>query len=179
MTKYASERELIRLCLNDDKKAQRQLVEQFGPPVFGYIKYYLNDQYEAQDILQEVFIAAFKGLANFHNDSSVIHWLKTIAKNKIYHFVKTKWKSNVDVVDTISFSDSVTDESILNTINKAEILAEVDKLPEINKVVFLMNVVEGYKHQEIATILEISEEASRSRLFKAKKILQTNLKAYL
>lgn len=178
MPMYENEKELIRLCLNDDKKAQRKLVDQYGPPIFGYIKYYLNNASEAQDILQEVFIAAFKSLTGFQGESSLYHWLRIIAKNKIYHHIKTKWKSSVDVIEPTSFPDSVMDETILSTINKNEILAEVDKLPEINKVVFLMHVVEGYRHQEIATILEISEEACRSRLFKAKKILQESLKTY-
>ena len=178
MPMYENEKELIRLCLNDDKKAQRKLVDKYGPPIFGYIKYYLNNASEAQDILQEVFIAAFKSLPSFQGESSLYHWLKIIAKNKIYHHIKTKWKSSVDVIEPTLFPDSVMDETILSTINKNEILAEVDKLPEINKVVFLMHVVEGYRHQEIATILEISEEACRSRLFKAKKILQESLKTY-
>lgn len=178
MPMYENEKELIRLCLNDDKKAQRKLVDQYGPSIFGYIKYYLNNASEAQDILQEVFIAAFKSLPSFQGESSLYHWLKIIAKNKIYHHIKTKWKSSVDVIEPTLFPDSVMDETILSTINKNEILAEVDKLPEINKVVFLMHVVEGYRHQEIATILEISEEACRSRLFKAKKILQESLKTY-
>ena len=178
MPMYENEKELIRLCLNDDKKAQRKLVDQYGPSIFGYIKYYLNNASEAQDILQEVFIAAFKSLPSFQGESNLYHWLRIIAKNKIYHHIKTKWKSSVDVIEPTLFPDSVMDETILSTINKNEILAEVDKLPEINKVVFLMHVVEGYRHQEIATILEISEEASRSRLFKAKKILQESLKTY-
>ena len=117
-------------------------------------------------------------MTGFQGESSLYHWLRIIAKNKIYHHIKTKWKSSVDVIEPTSFPDSVMDETILSTINKNEILAEVDKLPEINKVVFLMHVVEGYRHQEIATILEISEEACRSSLFKAKKILQESLKTY-
>ena len=170
--------ELVKLCLNDDKKAQRRLVDQYGPPIFGYIKYYLKDSYEAQDILQDVFISAFKNLPNFKGESSLFQWLKIIAKHKIYHHIKTKWKSNVDMIEPNSFPDSSFDETILSTINKNEILDEVAKLPEINKVVFLMTVVEGYKHQEIAAILDISEEASRSRLFKAKKMLQESLKIF-
>jgi RNA polymerase sigma-70 factor (ECF subfamily) len=175
---YKNEKELIRLCLQDDKKAQRKLVDQYGPPIFGYIKFYLNDPVEAQDILQEVFIAAFKSLPDFHGDCLIYHWLKVIAKNKLYRHVKTKWKSSVDMKEPNSFPDSSIDETILSTINKNEILAEVDKLPEINRVAFLMHVVEGYSHQDIASILGITEEASRSRLFKAKKILQESLKIY-
>lgn len=178
MLMYENEKELIQLCLNDDKNAQRKLVDQYGPPILGYMKYYLKDSYEAQDILQDVFISAFKNLPHFKGESSLFQWLKIIAKNKIYHHIKTKWKSSVDMIEPNSFPDSTFDETILSTINKNEILDEVDKLPEINKVVFLMNVIEGYRHQEIASILEISEEASRSRLFKAKKILQESLKTY-
>ncbi|MBK8888131.1 MAG: hypothetical protein IPN46_16990 [Saprospiraceae bacterium] len=60
---------------NDDRKARRKLVDQYGPPIFGYIKYYLNNASEAQDILQEVFIAAFKSLPSFQGESSLYHWL--------------------------------------------------------------------------------------------------------
>jgi RNA polymerase sigma factor (sigma-70 family) len=169
------EKQLVSRCLENDKLAQKELVDYYGPYIYGYISNYLNNKENAKDVLQETFIAVFKSLESFRSESGLYAWIKTIAQNKCYHYIKTKWHTSVYNYEHTIAIEAQDDFNILSELNEKEILNIIDTLDPANKVVFLMHVVDGLKHSDIAKEIGITEEASRSRLFKAKKALQQKL----
>lgn len=166
------EQELINRCLANNKAAQKELVESYGPAMYANIIRYVGKTDEAEDILQEVFISVFKALPNFQHNSTLGHWIKTITMNSIFKSAKSHWKQKVDIVETVEYDNIFDQNDAIEKMKEEDIISAVNELPEINRVVFMMYAVEGYSHEEIGQILEISEEGSRSRLFKARKLLR-------
>ena len=162
---------LIKRCLDNNRQAQKQLVDSYGPAMYANILRYVKKEDEAQDLLQEVFISVFQALPKFKGKSTLGHWIKTITMNKVFKNAKSRWNRHVDSNAVPEDYDTVTLDSIEDQLFADDIMKKVDGLPDINRVVFLMHTVEGYGHNEIGKLLGISEEGSRSRLYKARKLL--------
>ncbi len=172
MPQQTKERDLINRCLINNRLAQKELVDSYGPAMYANIIRYVGQTDEAEDILQEVFISVFNALPNFQYNSTLGHWIKTITMNRVFKSAKSRWKKNVDVMETVEYNNIFDHNEALEKMKEADIITAVNELPEINKVVFMMHAVEGYNHDEIGKIIGISEEGSRSRLFKARKLLR-------
>ena len=131
----------------------------------------LNDYDEANDVLQEAFINVFQKIEQFKKQSSLGAWIKTIViRTAIRHLKKHK--------DYDSFEPNKHDEITYNKENiDGKILEKIImSLPVGYRTVFILAEIEGYKHKEIAEILNISEGTSKSQLFNAKRILRDILK---
>jgi RNA polymerase sigma-70 factor (ECF subfamily) len=132
----------------------------------------LNDHELARDATQETFIKVFKILEQFQFRSTLGAWIKTIVIHTSLKILK-KQKAFVFV----DLSDSIKliswDEPMSGEYLEKAILS----LPSGYRVIFLLIEVEGYKHREVAEMLNISEGTSKSQLFHAKKYLKTILSA--
>ena len=132
----------------------------------------LNDHELARDATQETFIQVFKILEQFQFRSTLGAWIKTIVIHTSLKILK-KQKAFVFV----DLSDSIKliswDEPMSGEYLEKAILS----LPSGYRVIFLLIEVEGYKHREVAEMLNISEGTSKSQLFHAKKYLKTILSA--
>ena len=138
---------------------------------------YARDHKEAEDILQEAFIRVFTALAQFRSEGSLEGWirrivvntaLRTLQKNKIPFSGAGPELENIPAVDA----------DALSRLSAEELLGLISTLPDGYRVVFNLNVLEGYDHQEIDDMLNISVATSRSQLFKARKLLQTQIENY-
>tara|TARA_R110002124_G_scaffold286014_1_gene465676 strand:- start:1498 stop:1929 length:432 start_codon:yes stop_codon:yes gene_type:complete len=134
---------------------------------------------EAEDIVQEAFIKAFSKLEHYKAEVSFGAWLKRIVINKCIDVLKSKRQRlieleehHLNVVDIDYENEWLVDEDI--TID--EIKSAMERLPEKYKFVVILYLVEGYDHQEISEILNISEVASRTQLSRGKQKLQNELK---
>lgn len=162
---------LIQRCLQQDRTAQRQLYEKYKSAMFSVAYRILADHEDANDALQEAFIAAFTDLHSFRQDSTFGAWLKTIVIRKALY--KNKWQHKHEGYqmaaeqETPTFPDSLTGEMLDKAIRN---------LPDGCRAVFSLIEVEGYSHKETAVLLQISEGTSKSQLYYAKKLLQTALK---
>jgi RNA polymerase sigma factor (sigma-70 family) len=165
------ENSIIQQCLQNDRLAQRQLYEKYKSAMFSVAYRILADYDEANDALQEAFIAAFGDLASFRQDSSFGAWLKTIVVRKALY--KNKWRRKHESYETVlgqetpMWHDALTGE----ILDKA-----IRSLPDGYRAVFSLIEIEGYSHKETAELLQISEGTSKSQLFHAKKQLQESLK---
>lgn len=182
MPKQTKDRELISRCLDNDRLAQRELVDSYGPAMYSNIIRYIGKTSEAEDILQEVFIAVFNDLPNFQHNSTLGHWIKTITMYKVFKSSKSRWKIQVEIKESVEYKNIFDQNDAIERMNEEDLMQSINELPEINKVVFMMHTVDGYSHDEIGGMLGISEEGSRSRLFKARKILRallTSVKSFI
>ena len=130
----------------------------------------MNNQTDAEDMLQEAFAEAFRRLESFRFESTFGAWLKRITINKCINELKRRriQLEYTDQPQTIDIADE-TEE-----MNNASLTAERIKhamalLPDGYRVVFSLYLLEGYDHEEIAQILNISESTSKTQLMRAKK----------
>jgi len=173
-----TENELIRRCLNNEKAAMKELYDSYAPKMFGVCLRYAKNQMEAEDILQDAFIKVFANLHRFKFQGSFEGWLRrTIVNTSINHYKKNLKHAREMDIDDIE-AENQKEERVLDRMSADEILAVVQTLPEGYRVVFNLNVLEGYTHKMIGEMLDISENTSKSQLLRAKRLLREKIKRH-
>jgi RNA polymerase sigma factor (sigma-70 family) len=170
-----SEDELIAGCLKGRSKAQEQLYESFSRRMLVVCMRYSKARQDAEDILQEAFIKVFKNLHTFRRDCPLEAWIKRIVVFTALKHNRSKWHQQPaeDVYQLAEDLDPV--ENPLSQYHFQELLGMIQKLPVRCQLVFNLYAIEGYQHNEIAQMLEISEGTSKSQYARARQLLQSML----
>jgi RNA polymerase sigma factor (sigma-70 family) len=166
----------IERCLNNDSRAQEELYQRFAPKMYGICLRYTKNQMEAEDILQEGFIRVFRHLKDYRNEGSLEGWIRRTIVNTAINFYKKRIKFQQDVSLDQTEPISNEEENALDKLSAMELLACIKELPDGYRMVFNLNVIEGYTHKEIGDMLNISENTSKSQLSRARSVLQGKLK---
>ena len=170
-----SDKELIERCLENDPRAQEFLYKRFSRRMYGVCLRFARNTLEADDILQEGFIKVFSFLKDFRHDGSLEGWVRRTIVNTAINYYNSKLNEwNETSIDKAESYQSVT-EDILDKISTNDLLNLIRELPEGYRMVFNLYVIEGYNHQEIAEMLHISENTSKSQLSRARMALQDRL----
>ncbi len=173
-----SESDLIRGCIEGDRRMQEELYRRFSPKMYAVCLRYASNADEAQDILQDGFIKVFKKLESFRGEGSFEGWIRRIFVNTaIEHFRRKKYMQPVTEREENTIEGKYI--SVLDELAEKDILQLVTQLSPGYRTVFNMYVVEGYSHKEIGDMLGISEGTSKSQLSRAKAILQDLVKKYI
>ncbi len=170
-----SEEQIIRGCKKNERKAQRLLYDRYAPKMLGVCMRYAQNRHEAEDILQEGFIKIFLRIKQFENKGSFEGWIKKIIVNTaISNFRKNNRHYYHEEIDNISENNTRT--YVPNyEFTKNELLQVIRELPEGYRIVFNLFAIEGYKHKEIAELLNINETTSKSQFSRAKKLIKKRL----
>ena len=170
-----SEEDLINRCLKNDQKAHEVLYKRFAPKMYGVCMRFAKNQMEADDILQEGFIKVFTNLKSFRNEGSLEGWIRrTIVNTAINLYKKNlKHQKDTDLEQAEVIQNQETNS--LEKLSVQELLKLIMELPTGYRVVFNLNVIEGYSHKEIGDLLKISENTSKSQLSRARLALQKKL----
>lgn len=171
---HTSEKKLIEQALAKSRKAQEQLYKLHAPKMLSVCRYYIKDLHEAEDIMVTSFFKAFQKLETFQKEGSFQGWLRKIAVNECISFLRKK--KELFFTDSVEDYNNEVQDDLNNRFDVAEIQQLIDELPEGYKMVFMLYAIEGYKHQEIAEMLQISVSTSKSQLFKGRKVLQERIK---
>ena len=171
--------DIIEQCKLNNRKAQLQLYNQYCDGMFVVAKRFVKDTLEAEDIVQESFIKAFLKLHQYKAEVTFGAWLKRIVINKSIDLLKSKRQQmlELDEVHLKVVDSSYEDEWLVDdAITLDEVKNAISELPDKYKYVVMMFLVEGYDHQEIAEVLNITEVASRTQLSRGKAKLKEILK---
>jgi len=169
--------EIIDGCYQGSRKHQEALYNMFASKMFGVCLTYTKDRDLAQDILHDGFFKVFKKFDKYNSQWNLSSWIRRIVVNTaIDHFRKTNRMSNVDFQEA-TYLAGTYDE--VNEISETSDLSDIiNMLPHGAKTVFNLYTVEGYKHKEIANMLDISVGTSKSQLSKAKSVLRDLVNKY-
>ncbi len=171
-----NEKELVKRLKKKDKKAQKILFDKYSALFYAMSLRYAYSSDEAQDIMQEGFLRIFRNIKQFSGKGSFEGWMKRIIINNAinyYHkYYKYRYHDDVSESVKIETNDKLYDE---NDFTYEELLSLINDLPPGYKTIFNLYAVEGFKHKEIAKMLKISENTSKSQYHRAKKILQDKL----
>jgi len=171
---FKNESSLIKRASSGNRDAQQRIYEIHAPKMLSICRQYIEDIQHAEDAMLKGFLKVFTHLKDFKQEGSFEGWIRKIMVRESISFLRQHKK--------LEFQEDIGQETaeIFNNINSemdvADIQSLIDSLPEGYKMVFVMYAVEGYKHSEIAKMLDISEGTSKSQLFKARKMLQGKLK---
>lgn len=167
-----SEKTLIHKAMQQDRLAQKKLFDQYAPSMLGICRQYIQDFHFAEDVMITGFTKAFKALSEFDPERSLGAWLRQIMVYESISFLRKRIHDFKEMSEDIYLSD----QNLIETHSELDAIQfYIDQLPEGYRTVFLLYAVEGYKHHEIAQMLDISEGTSKSQLHKAREILKTQL----
>ncbi len=168
---------LIEGCRKNKRSAQIRIYELYYKAMYNTSLRIVQNREEAEDIMQEAFLDAFKKIQLYKGTGSFGSWLKRIVVNKSIDHLRAK-KDTLSLEEEIIAAEDVEDtahedEAFLNnTFTRLEdIRTAIDNLADHHKTVISLHLLEGYDHQEIAQILKISYNNARARYFRAKKEL--------
>ncbi len=163
---------LIQDCQSNKRAAQRMLYDRYSDMLMGIAQRYARDDHESFDILQNSFMKIFTKINSFViGEGSFEGWMNRIVVNEalqLYRKNKKIFYSDTEIMN----NQPEVENSAIDLLEAEDILKLLEDLPDGYRIVFNLNVVEGYSHKEIGEILGIKESASRSQLSRAKKVLQ-------
>ncbi|SEM11390.1 RNA polymerase sigma-70 factor, ECF subfamily [Aquimarina amphilecti] len=163
-------KDLIEKSKSGDRNSQYKLYELYVDAMYNVSMRILGIREDAEDIIQDSFVDAFKNLTSFRYESTFGSWLKRIVINKSINHLKVK-KIPITPLDQHEYHIS---EEIIESINTSDIdkiKKGITKLPSGYKQIINLYLIEGYDHIEISEILEISSSTSKSQYHRAKKKL--------
>jgi len=165
--------DLIRGCRVNDRKAQVQVYKLYYKAMYNTALRILNNAVEAEDVMQESFLEAFRKIETYREESSFGTWLKRIVISKsVDSFRKSRDLVSLDEYDT-EVQEQMEDENYIQVLSTRveEIRKAIHALPDNHRVILSLFLLEGYDHEEIAQILNISYGLSRTRYSRARKKL--------
>ena len=172
------ETELLLRCKKDDRRAHHELYSMCYPFLYSICRRYYVNQEDRMSALNMSFVKIIRNVNSFLKKEKEIPfelWIRRITINHIIdEFRKNKtYKENHDLRDLQEAEYMHPNyDPALEKAKLEEILFAIDRLPEMNRTVFNLFVLDGYKHEEIAGMLKISANTSKVHLHRAKKKLQ-------
>lgn len=162
---------LIHECKNNVPQSQRTLFYHFYNDMARIVMRYCADLDDAKEVLNDGFYSVFSNIKTFKGDSQFKTWMTTIFIRE--SIKKINRNKRIPSVGSISLENELEnlasdDDNVLDRIETKEMMALIDQLPRIEKVVFNLHFFEGYKHKEIAELCGFSEGTSRWYLNGAK-----------
>ncbi len=172
----SNDQQIVEACIRQDRVAQRKLYEQFSGKLFGVAMRYMKDREEAQDVLQDAFVKIFRKIDTFRFDCPLEAWMRKIVVNTALKVLQKnaqmKW---VDIAGQYDLEDRNQQNLGLENMKMETLLGMVNELPEGSRMIFNLYTIEGYKHQEIAEMLDINEGTSKSQYARAKTLLSEKI----
>lgn len=178
--------QLLHNIISGDKKAEKQLVDEYQVKVYNICYGLVHNSYDAEDLTQEVFIEVILNAEKFRGDSKLGTWIYRIAVNRSLNFIrdnkKRKWWKQID--DLLSFNEEsknypiVTENTMHDSEEKKVLQIAISKLPINQRVAFTLNKIDELSYKEVAEVMNLGHSAVESLIHRAKKNLQKLLINY-
>ena len=182
---------LVRLAQSGQRSAFSELAERYAPRVYRTARHITKNDQDAEDVLQDAFLKAYRKLDQFQGDSLFSTWLTRIAVNEaLMRLRKGKKRKTVSLDESIDTGDGEvtrevadereTPEEALGREETRRLLeSAVDSLSETYRPVFVLRDVEGWSTEETAEMLDLSLSAVKSRLLRARLQIREKLQRRL
>jgi RNA polymerase sigma-70 factor, ECF subfamily len=175
----ADEAELIARCRAEERAAHDELYNRFRRQVAGNLYRVLGDRTDLEDLVQEVFVIAFRGLDRFRGDARLSTWLYRICVNVALGRIRTRKRRpaayGVNDLDAASPDPSLTDrpetpdKSLERREDRERVYRALETLPPKKRIVFYLHEIEGLDLKEIAYLVDSNPVTVRTRLFYARR----------
>ena len=167
--------ELIERCKTGDREAHYKLYRQYSRAMYNVGFRITGNADDADDVLQEAFISAFRNLDHYRGDASFGAWLKRIVVNKAINALQKRKHEPLPDDDRWDVPEPAEAGEYREELTIDRVKKAIEELPDGYRAVLSLYLLEGYDHQEIAGIMGISESTSKSQLNRAKGKLREKL----
>jgi RNA polymerase sigma-70 factor (ECF subfamily) len=172
------DRELAARCLAGDREAFEGLYRQHADRLYNLV-YRMAGGTEADDLLQDVFLQAYRKLGSYKGESSLGTWLYRLAMNLCLDRLRSRQSKMAGMTDSLDDERSapaVSPERPADAhASRLDLEQAIETLPPSYRAAFVLHDVEGYQHDEVARLLGIAEGSSKSLLHKARMKLRARL----
>ncbi len=174
-TLHSEDKDLIQGCRQKDRLAQKYLYQRYYGKMLGICMRYTSQKSEAIDVLNQAFLKVFEKIDQYQPSGSFSGWIAKIVFNTAIDYIRrhTLYK---EVMDYNSEQEVSMDAAIFEQLYVEDLYQSIQRLPASSRNVFSLYVIDGYKHREIADLLNISINTSKWQLAEARKQLQKDLK---
>jgi RNA polymerase sigma-70 factor (ECF subfamily) len=176
----------VVLAVRGDEKAYSELTQKYQKPLYFHVCKMIRNPDFAEDLVQDIFLKAFKSLKNYKNDYAFSTWLYRIATNHTIDYLRKKKLETLsihadDSDDThatiqLADEDSFTDEPMIRRERKNKVHEAIDQLPEKYREVILKRHIEEKSYQEIAEEMDIPLGTVKAHIFRARELLYKYMK---
>jgi RNA polymerase sigma factor (sigma-70 family) len=172
---------LIDRCREGESKAQFEIYKLYYKAMYNASLRIVEDEQEAEDIMQESFFKAFDKISTYKNEVSFGAWLRRIVVNTSIDTLKKRRLVFIPIDEALGIKSETDEESDYSLETIEQLKDAIEKLPDGYKLVLTLHLIEEYDHDEIANMLGITASTSRSQLARAKQklieIIKKNPKA--
>tara|TARA_R110002049_G_scaffold284989_3_gene465673 strand:- start:2899 stop:3477 length:579 start_codon:yes stop_codon:yes gene_type:complete len=173
---------LIQNCIGNNRRAQETLYSNYYKELYLIAMRYLSDHHDAEDAIILCFTKVFKNLNtfNYQGQGSLGKWIRTILINESIRLLNKRNQFDFQS-DLESINLPITTANSLEQMQASDILQLIEALPTGYRTIFNLYAIEGFSHKEIAALLKISENTSKTQLKKARTSLMNSInkeKAY-
>lgn len=169
---HQHEKEVIELAVENNRHAQHQIYSKFAPKMLSVCRQYIKDVHQAEDVMITAFMKAFTNLKNFEHKGSFEGWIRRIMINECISYIRVQKKVTF-IEDEYYVEEKHNYFESQFAVEDIQFL--IDNLPDGYRMVFNLYCIEGFKHQEISSMLGINEGTSKSQLYHARKMLQDTI----
>lgn len=169
--------ELIKLCLDGDNSYFTELVSRYKNLVYSIILRMINDNEEANDLAQEVFVKVYKNLDKYYPEFKFSTWIIRITTNHVIDYRRKKVKDTVPISDVeyeLSSDDSPEEAYIIKE-EKEKLNKVLNKLPDMYKIPIVLYHQQGLSYQEISDIIDEPLSKVKNRIFRGRRMLKDML----
>jgi RNA polymerase sigma factor (sigma-70 family) len=164
--------EIIAQCKAGDREAHYKLYRLYSKAMYNVSFRITGREEDAEDALQEAFISAFRNLESYRGDAAFGAWLKRIVVNKAINIVKKRRYELMPENEEWDVAEEEGPGEYREGLTVDRVRTAIQQLPDGYRAVLSLYLLEGYDHQEIAEIMNISESTSKSQLNRAKNKLK-------
>ena len=168
--------DLVERCRAGDVEAFAALYREQSPRLFALTRRMGGSPEEGEDLLQEIFLQAYRKLDSFKGDASIGTWLYRLAINHCLDYVRGRQAKMNKITETLDADASPEPVARRDTpIARIDLDRAVERLPNGCREAFVLHDVEGFDHKEVGRMLGIAEGTSKSQVFKARMKLRAML----
>ena len=174
------DQELIAACQAGKSWAQKKIYELHASAMMSVCFRYVNDRETARDLLQDGFIKVFTKADTYSGSGSFAGWIRRIFVTTAMEFLRRNdaLKQSTSIEEYSNLIEDV-DVTVLEKISSEDLMTCISELPNGYRTVFNLYAIEGFSHNEIANMLTISENTSRSQFMRARKLLQQKVQSFI
>ncbi len=172
--------DLVERCRSGDMGAFEELYRRHAPRLYNLAYRMAGSQADAEDLLQEVFLQAFRKLHSFRGESALGTWLYRLATNLCLDHVRSRQARTGKITDSLDDEEGGTLPVVARdppdlVVDRMDLERAIAELPPSYRAAFVLHDVEGFEHREVADLLAIAEGSSKSLVHKARLRLRSLL----
>ncbi|MGB1262074.1 MAG: RNA polymerase sigma factor [Cognaticolwellia sp.] len=171
------ESQWIAQAQQGDQQAFQQLYESHHRRIYALCWRMMADKDSAEDACQEVFVQLWQKISNFRGESKFSTWLHSVASNIVLgHIRKNKtWIQRIFSIEEKAIKAQAVEDAVEDMPDCSNLDKKIQQLPERARLVFVLFALEGYRHEEIANMLDMAVGTSKAQYHRAKSLLRESL----